>query len=106
MIETHGKDLQVASSQEPSRTSTPQPASASAVPVASSSTANGGTAKVVKEQKKPLNTSKVEVEASFMASADDLFDMLTNESKIPMWTRAAAQVGNFTPEFCSPVLMP
>lgn len=92
MIETHGKDLQITGSQEPSRSGTPQPTSASTSAQSSAPAASGPTSKVIKEQKKPLNTSKVEVEGSFMASADDLFEMLTDESKIPMWTRAAAQV--------------
>ncbi|EJD02281.1 uncharacterized protein FOMMEDRAFT_109549 [Fomitiporia mediterranea MF3/22] len=88
LIQTHGKDLQIGS-QEPSRTSTPAPTPA---PGAASSSSSGASApKVVKQEKKPVNTSKVEVEGSFMASADDLFQMLTDESKIPFWTRAPAQ---------------
>ncbi|KAL5511262.1 AHA1 [Sanghuangporus vaninii] len=83
---THGKDLQVTGSQEPSRTGTPAPATKSA---ASTSSANGP--KVVKQEKKPLNTAKVEVESSFMASAEDLFQLLTEENKIPLWSRAPAQ---------------
>lgn len=34
----------------------------------------------------------MKVNATFQAAADDLFDLLTNEKKIPMWTRAPAQV--------------
>ncbi|KAH8116986.1 activator of Hsp90 ATPase [Phellopilus nigrolimitatus] len=64
LIDTHGKDLQVnpTSSAEPSRTGTPTP---TAAPVASSH--------------------------RLWHPADDLFQMLTDQSKIPMWTRAAAQ---------------
>ena len=100
LLETHGKDLQVGTtpnSAEPSRTGTPAPASA---PVASSSVSKAqpstsGTVKVVKEEKKPLNTKTVTVEATFMAAAEDLFQMMTDESKIPVWTRAPAQVSHF-----------
>jgi len=45
----------------------------------------------VKREEKPLNTSKVTVDATFMVSADDLFALFTEESKIPTWTRAPAQ---------------
>ncbi|KAI5123374.1 hypothetical protein M0805_001795 [Coniferiporia weirii] len=92
MVETHGKDLQItssASSAQPSRTGTPAPTlatSSSAAKVPSSAAP-----KVVKQEKKTLNTSVVTVDASFMVSADDLYQMLTDENKIPMWTRAAAQ---------------
>lgn len=34
----------------------------------------------------------VEVEAELQASADDLWSLLTEESKIPMWSRSAAQI--------------
>lgn len=88
LVETHGKDLQVAGSTEPSRSGTPAQNSSSA-PAAASSVSGP---KVVKQDKKPLSTAKVTVEASFMATADDLFEMLTDEKKIPMWTRASAQV--------------
>lgn len=49
-------------------------------------------ATAVKQEKRPLNTENVTVEATFMASADDLYQVLTDESKISMWTHAAAQV--------------
>jgi len=85
IIEMHGKDLQVSAtpSAEPSRTGTPAP-----LPVASSS-APKPTA--IKREEKRLNTVNVSVDATFMASAEDMFAMLTDESKIPMWTRAPAQ---------------
>jgi activator of HSP90 ATPase len=40
--------------------------------------------------KKSLNTSDVIVEGNFQASADDLFALLTDEKRIPAWTRNAA----------------
>lgn len=37
-------------------------------------------------------TKTVEVEAELQASADDVWGLLTEEGKIPMWSRSAAQV--------------
>jgi len=46
-----------------------------------------------KEQKESVGETKtVEVEAELQASADDLWGLLTEEGKIPMWSRSAAQV--------------
>ncbi|KAJ6495784.1 activator of Hsp90 ATPase [Mycena vitilis] len=87
LVETHGKDLTV--SGDPSRSGTPAPA-----PAASTS---GGSAGAVAPAPKPaekksnINTTKLTVEGSFMASGSDLFEMLTDEKRIPMWTRASAQ---------------
>lgn len=95
LIETHGKDLTV--SGEPSRSTTPQ------APGAVSTTAAASTAdqKVNKERPAPkakaINTETVVVSASFQASADDLFSILTDEKRIPHWSRAPAQVGSLTP---------
>ncbi|KAH7107581.1 activator of Hsp90 ATPase [Auriculariales sp. MPI-PUGE-AT-0066] len=91
LLETHGRDLTVPhpDSNEPSRTSTPGPAPTNYSPAPPTSVA-------APSQPKPkpvalTNTSSVTVESSFMASADDLFDLFTNESRIPMWSRAPAQ---------------
>lgn len=94
LVDTHGKDLQVSGSAEPSRSGTPAQAPGVAPTASSSSSAPQASAgpKVVKQEKKALGTATVKVEASFMASADDLFQLLTDESRIPMWTRAPAQV--------------
>ena len=92
ITEIHGKDLQVSSnaaSAEPSRTGTPAPAP---VPTVGSGASSSASAPKAVKQDKPVNTTTVDVEASFMASADDLFEMMTDENKIPMWTRAPAQV--------------
>lgn len=89
IIDVHGKDLTV--STEPSRSGTPANASTLPVPVAAAaSTPPARTAPAVKSES--LNTTRVSVNATFMAAADDLFDLLTNEKRIPMWTRAPAQV--------------
>ena len=39
-----------------------------------------------------LSTTKVEVEAELSIRREDLWDLLTNQARIPMWTRAPAQV--------------
>jgi activator of HSP90 ATPase len=92
IIDNHGKDLTV--SAEPSRTGTPALGLPSAPPAA---VAAAVPKPVVKPQaKKATNTSKVKVEASFNASADDLFSLLTDEKRIPIWTRAEAK-SNPTP---------
>jgi activator of HSP90 ATPase len=91
ILETHGKDLTV--SAQPSRTGTPAQtnaaAAAAAAPVASSSTF--APAKPKESQKGKLNTTTVVVEADFRASADDLFSLLSDEKRIPAWTRAPAK---------------
>ncbi|KIJ69187.1 hypothetical protein HYDPIDRAFT_80064 [Hydnomerulius pinastri MD-312] len=86
IIDKHGKDLTITGSGEPSRTGTP------ALAVASGSTASSAPAPHNPAPvKKALNTSTIVKEAQFMAAADDLFGLLTDEKRIPSWTRAAAQ---------------
>lgn len=87
IIDVHGKDLTV--STEPSRSGTPANAPTPPVP-ATASAPPARAAPAVKSES--LNTTRVSVNATFMAAADDLFDLLTNEKRIPMWTRAPAQV--------------
>lgn len=86
LVDTHGKDLTI--SADPSRSGTPAPATAK-TPAAASTSAPAQPKKV---EAKPINTKTVKVEATFQASAEDLFGLLTDEKRIPMWTRAAAQV--------------
>lgn len=40
-----------------------------------------------------LSTAKAEVVADLSIRRDDLWDLLTNPGRIPMWSRAPAQVG-------------
>ncbi|KAJ3785742.1 activator of Hsp90 ATPase [Lentinula aff. detonsa] len=94
LIETHGKDLKV--SAEPSRSGTPTPApstSASTAAAETSVSSSGAPKPPVKNETKKVsvNSATVTVDASFMAAADDLFNLLTDEKRIPAWTRAAAQ---------------
>lgn len=81
----HGKDI-IVGSTEPSRTSSPAP-----VPTSANSGVQG-LAKRPTGSSQKINTSVVEVEATFQASADDLFGLLTDEKRIPMWSRAQAKV--------------
>ncbi|KAF9792814.1 activator of Hsp90 ATPase [Thelephora terrestris] len=92
IIETHGKDLTVSS--EPSRTGTPVQATdaTSATSTATAATpAPKSVARSPPPKKTTVNTSTVEVEATFMAAADDLFSLFTDERRIPIWTRAPAK---------------
>lgn len=92
LINTHGKDLTV--NADPSRTGTPTP-SGSAAPATATST-NAPPAPTPKPAKKEnVNTATVSVNANLVASADDLFSLLTDPGRLPAWTHAAAQVCGF-----------
>ncbi|KAM0753653.1 activator of Hsp90 ATPase [Meredithblackwellia eburnea MCA 4105] len=91
IIDTHGKDLlseEGDSSAPGSGASTPSgpgPAkSTSSVPAASTTTGTKAPA--------PFNTAVVKAEAEYACTADDLFDFLTNQDKIPMWSRNPAKM--------------
>jgi len=83
LIDTHGKDI-IVGSNEPSRNSSPAPPSSTAVPAN-----NNALKKATSPQK--INVSVVEVEATFHASGDDLFSLLTDDKRIPSWSRAPAK---------------
>jgi len=87
LVDTHGKDI-IVGSNEPSRTSSPAPAS---LPASANSGAPGLAKKAAASSRK-INTSTVEVDGTFQASADDLFALLTDEKRIPTWSRAPAKV--------------
>ncbi|CAA7270945.1 unnamed protein product [Cyclocybe aegerita] len=92
IIDTHGRDLTV--SADPSRSATPAIPNAAAPPVASSSSIASAPAPAkpkVAEKKTTINSTTVVVEADFMATAEDLYNLLTDEKRIPAWTRAPAQ---------------
>lgn len=90
LINTHGKDLTV--SADPSRSATPAPSTPAASATASTPATASAPVPKPAPKKKAVNTATVTVDASFMASADDLFSMFTDEKRIPSWTRAPAQV--------------
>ncbi|KAF5330869.1 hypothetical protein D9619_005289 [Psilocybe cf. subviscida] len=89
IIDTHGRDLTV--SGEPSRVGTPANSNANAAPGAVASTSASTPVKPKAPEAKNLNTTTVKVEADFRASADDIYSLLTDEKRIPAWTRAPAQ---------------
>lgn len=91
LIATHGKDLTVNASSPSSGTSTPK--GAAPTPVSSALAPAPAAAAAPSSMKKvAVNTDKVVVEATFMASSADIFSLLTDEKRIPSWSRAAAQV--------------
>ena len=85
-------------SAEPSRTGTP----VQSINATSTSTAATPAPKPAAKSPPPkpttVNTSTVVVEATFMATADDLFSLFTDEKRIPIWTRASAQASS---TFCA-----
>ncbi|KAG8814686.1 hypothetical protein FRC17_001007 [Serendipita sp. 399] len=97
ILEAHGKDLTVVPSESNtpgggSGTATPAlvPASTSTNSKSTSTSTSKATAKSVKTTN-VINTATVKVSSRFMASADDLFTLLTDEARIPTWSRASAQ---------------
>ncbi|KAJ3478714.1 hypothetical protein NLI96_g9575 [Meripilus lineatus] len=102
LIDTHGKDLTI--SAQPSRTGTPAPPGVSGTSTPASTTLAGAAAtadastsakppaqeKEKKKDEKATNTTTVTVDATFMASAQDLFELMTDAQRIPLWTRAPA----------------
>ncbi|PPQ86935.1 hypothetical protein CVT25_009821 [Psilocybe cyanescens] len=90
IVETHGKDLTV--SADPSRSGTPAPANTKSAPTpVASSSSTPAPANPKTQEKAKVNSTSIVVEADFRASSDDLFGLLTDEKRIPMWTRASAQ---------------
>jgi activator of HSP90 ATPase len=90
LIAAHGQPT----SEAPSGTSTPNPSGSYApAPPTKSETkedkpvASGSGSKV-------NNTATVEVKATLQASADDIWGLLTDEKRIPMWSRSAAKVSS------------
>ncbi|KZV71608.1 hypothetical protein PENSPDRAFT_577383 [Peniophora sp. CONT] len=84
IIDTHASDLVVGG--DPSRGGSP-------APTAPSPAVEKKEEKVVTKEKKEkaVNTSQVSVEATFAASADDLYSIFTDEKRIPAWSRASAK---------------
>ncbi|KAL7414651.1 activator of Hsp90 ATPase [Mrakia frigida] len=91
LIEVHGKDLLVvdgpATPASGSGASTP----AAAAAVVEEEKAAAPAAAVEKKGGPSINTSTVKVEGRFQISAADLWGLLTDERKIPSWSRSPAQ---------------
>lgn len=93
IVDAHGKDLRI--SADASRTGTPAPASTPPSGPAVAATSQTATSVKRKADTVKVNSTTVIVEAEFHAAADDLFSLLTDEKRIPVWTRAPAQVCRF-----------
>lgn len=100
IIDEHGagfykeNGLSPAGTPAQSGTSTPQPPAANlqtkSAPTAAPVPTDTQTAKSSKGN--VVNTSSVRIDGQFMCSASDLFDFLTDETKIPMWSRNPAKM--------------
>lgn len=99
LVSSHARDVGHDSTASPSGgesasasgVSTPIPQAATAAPSASSATASAAKPTEKKPASK-LSTTNVTVEAELSIRRDDLWDLLTNPGRIPMWTRAPAQL--------------
>lgn len=100
LLDTHGKDL-VASTATPTASGQATPAAGGAsTPAAAPAPAAAPSSLPSKPAaKKSVNTSTIRVEAQFMVSAADLFGYLTDETRIPAWTRAPAKVSSNFPRW-------
>ena len=96
LVEKHGQPSTTTASA--SGTSTPGDITVEAEPVpasqsTSTSTSAQGNKPIVEEKKSVVGgTSSVEVESRLAASAEDMWAFLTDEKRVPMWTRAPAKV--------------
>ena len=93
LIDAHAKDLGHDSPASTSGAATPTAAAASTGAVASSTAAPAAPAAAAAKAKPSVSTSSsdVRVSSELAISIADLWDLLTNPSRIPMWTRAPAQ---------------
>lgn len=95
IVDTHGRDILItptaSGSATPSAAVSSGPTVTPSAVAAATSTTNVSPAPSSKSTK-VLNSSVVRVEAQFMVSGEDLFSFLTDESKIPLWSRSPATV--------------
>ena len=93
LIDAHAKDLGHDSPASTSGAATPTAAAASTGAAASSTAAPAAPAAAAAKAKPSVSTSSsdVRVSSELAISIADLWDLLTNPSRIPMWTRAPAQ---------------
>ncbi|KAG8972517.1 hypothetical protein FRB90_010189, partial [Tulasnella sp. 427] len=85
MLETHGKDV------TPSVSGTATPVGAAPAAISPAEAAAKLAPVKGKAPAKAINTSTVTVETTLAASAGDIFELLTDERKISLWSRAAAK---------------
>ncbi|KAG9043470.1 hypothetical protein FS837_009502 [Tulasnella sp. UAMH 9824] len=84
MLDTHGRDV------TPSVSGTATPVGNGPAVAPAEAAARLAPLKA-KAPAKAINTSTVTVEATLAASAEDIYELLTNESRIPSWSRAPAK---------------
>lgn len=97
LIASHAKDVGHEGSNEGTPTSgsgvsTPKDTGVSQKSSTAASSSTSTTNVPKKEESSKLSTTKVEVESDLSIRSDDLWDLLTNPGRIPMWTRAPAQL--------------
>ncbi|KAN0064004.1 Co-chaperone [Thecaphora frezii] len=90
LIDAHAKDLGHDATPPASGTSTPAAAPAATSNAAVAAGASGAPA-LQAAAKVSTSSSDVRVSSQLAASITDLWDLLTNPAKIPMWTRSPAQ---------------
>jgi len=98
MLAAHGKDLLADADDAPSSNagsgaSTPAVAQTTSNAASSSTSSQAPSQPVQATPKAPakgVRTAKVRTEGEFMISAADLWDLLTNEQKVPTWSRNKA----------------
>lgn len=92
MIETHGKDILAAAEDAANASSGATTPSAPSAPTQTGPTKPATAAGGAANEAKTVNSTTVKVEDEFQVTAEDLFELLTNEQKIPMWTRNPAKM--------------
>ncbi|MCO5555748.1 hypothetical protein L7F22_009293 [Adiantum nelumboides] len=98
LIASHAKDLGHEGSNEGTPTggsgvSTPKDGSTNQTTSNTTTATSTSTSTAPKkEDSSKLSTTKVNVESDLSIRSDDLWDLLTNPGRIPMWTRAPAQL--------------
>ena len=95
LLEAHG--IFVEGSPAPSASGSSTPARYAPAPPGEvrSSTPNQSAAAAAQQAEKKVavgNTKTVEASAQLQVSADDLWNLLTDEGRVPMWSRSAAKV--------------
>jgi activator of HSP90 ATPase len=103
LIDTHAKDLTVIAGEDgtPSGSGAVTPArqpvstASKATAISSTSKLASSAAAVPKSATPKPSTETQKVSSHFQASAQDLWDMLTDERRMPLWSQAPAQVSAF-----------
>lgn len=93
LLAAHGNNSPTADGASPSASGASTPAAYAPAPPAKEAAEKPKTA-AVSEKKGGYagSTSKVEVTAQLQASAEDIWGLLTDEKRIPMWSRSDAKV--------------